>query len=86
MKQVVVNHIRKKVRTSKLDSDFDLYLYYPLKEFEPETEFQRDMINEVKKIKIWDSVMIENTNISVSYRRYLQFQKNKDTIYRNYTH
>jgi len=82
--QTVVNHVNKKVKTLKYDSIFNLYLFYPLKEFKPETEFQNDMINEVKKIKKWNPVLIRNTDISVPYRKHLQFQKFNDSIHRHY--
>ncbi|CAM1363383.1 conserved protein of unknown function [Tenacibaculum soleae] len=82
--QTVINHHNKKIKPLEYDSIFHLYLYYPLKEFEPVTEFQKDMINEVRKIKKWNPVLIRNTNISVPYRKHLQFQKIKDSIYRHY--
>jgi hypothetical protein len=82
--QTVVNHINKKVKTLKYDTIFHLFIYYPLKELKPETEFQKDMINEVKKIKKWDPVFIKNTNIPIPYRKHLQFQKINDSLYRHY--
>ncbi len=82
--QTVVNHVNKKEQTIKYDSIYHLQLYFPLKEFKPETEFQNDMINEVKKIKKWNPVLIQNTDISLPYRKYLQFQKFNDSIHRYY--
>jgi len=82
--QTVLNQVNKKVKTIKYDSIYHLELYYPLKKFKPETEFQNDMINEVKKIKRWNPVLIKNTDISVPYRKHIQFQKINDTIHRYY--
>lgn len=84
VKQINMNHHGPNDITFKYDPIFQLQFYYPLKVFKPKTKFEIDIFNEVKKIKKWTPVYIRNTNISVPYRKYLQFQKSKDTIYRYY--
>lgn len=84
VKQITMNHHRKNDILYKYDSIFHLLLYYPLKEFEPKTEFEIDFYNEVKKIKKWTPVFIKNTNIPVPYRKHIQFQKMRDSLYRHY--
>jgi len=66
---------KKNIKTFKYDPIFQLLLYYPLRELKTKTAFEIDIYNEIKKIKNWTPVLIENTNIAVSYRKYLQFQK-----------
>ena len=63
---------------------FKLNVYHPLKEIGATTEFQKDILRELLKIRKWEPAILSETSIAVPYRRHLQFHKRKDTILAHY--
>ena len=75
---------RQRAFSVDLDHELGLNRYHPLKETEPATEFARDVMQELSKIKTWDPVYIAGSRIPVRYRNYMQFHKKKDSIIAHY--
>lgn len=63
------------------DTIFNLSEYTPLQVVaEPNTEFSKDMMRELSKVKQWDPILIKGTKEAVRFRKSLHFYKKKDTI------
>lgn len=67
------------------DSIFPARKYSTLKQPIDLSEFEKDVLGEIKKIRKYSPVYLERTGINIPYRQVMQIEKGRDSIYSVYS-